>query len=541
VRGARRGDRLELWHLDDLVDSAVVDGRARSVVAFDSREPGGYGLELRRGGRVLAASALDVLDRPGARIRYGFVSRFEPRRDARPLLEHARRLHLNAMQLYDWMYRHARLLPPRPVFDDPLGRRLSLRTVQRIVAGLRAAGSEPLGYAAVYAVGEGEAGEWENAALLRPDGTQWRLGEAFLRLVDPADARWLKHLARELERARDEVGFAGFHLDQYGWPKRALRTDGNEVDVAASFVRLLDRLRLDLPSARLIFNNVNAFPVWATANSPQDAVYVEVWPPHDRLEHLALLVAEARRLAPGKPVILAAYLSVFASAPEPAALRAARLTMATIFSHGGSHLLCGEDGAVLTHPYYPDHHVLTARGRKVLRRWYDFAVRYGDLLYADDAVDVTRSWLGGVNEELVLEGPVPTTTDPRPGAVWARVVQVQGGLVLHLVNLTGVEDTLWDAAVPALPRVEGLRLGVLRQARAPAAVLAADPDRHAGLRRLRVESDGDRDVVRLPPFDGWLLVLVRRTEGEARAASSTRSRRRTPRGRARRSASSSGR
>jgi hypothetical protein len=150
----------------------------------------------------------------------------------------------------------------------------------------------------------------------------------------------------------------------------------------------------------------------------------------------------------------------------------------------------------------------------VLRRWYDYAVRYGDLLYADEPVDVTRSWLGGVNEDLVLEGPVPTTTDPLPGAVWARVVQVEGGLVLHLVNLTGVEDTRWDAPVPALPRVAGLRLGVLRQARAPAAVLAADPDRHVGLRRLRVESDGERDVVRLPPFDSWLLVLVRWTEGE---------------------------
>jgi dextranase len=259
----------------------------------------------------------------------------------------------------------------------------------------------------------------------------------------------------------------------------------------------------------LIFNNVNAFPVWATAAAPQDAVYIEVWPPHDRLEHLAELVADARRRAPGKPAILAAYLSVFARAPEAAALRAARLTMATVCSSGGSHLLCGEDGAVLTDPYYPDHHVLSARGRDVLRRWYDFVVRYGDLLYAHDAVDVTRSWLGGVNEDLRLEGPVPIATDPRPGAVWARVVQVEDGFVLHLVNLTGVEDTLWDAPVAALPRISGVRLSVLRQGAAPRAVLAADPDRHAGLRGLRVEPARDRDVFRLPPFDSWLVALVR--------------------------------
>ena len=95
------------------------------------------------------------------------------------------------------------------------------------------------------------------------------------------------------------------------------------------------------------------------------------------------------------------------------------------------------------------------------------------------------------------------------------MVQVENGLVLHLVNLTGVEDTRWDAPVAALPRVAGLRLSVLRQAAAPRAVLAADPDRHAALRRLSVEPAGDRDAVHLPPFDSWLLVLLRWTDGTA--------------------------
>jgi dextranase len=508
ITGAKAGDRLELWRLDELIASTRV-GRGR-FASFPPQKPGGYGLELLREGRALARSALDVLERPGSRLRYGFVSRFEPGRDPRPVVDHARRLHLNAVQLYDWMYRHARLLPPRPVFDDPLGRRLSLQTVRRIVDGLARAGSEPLGYAAVYAVGEAEAREWEPEALLRPDGTPWRLGDDFLRLVDPAARRWLAHLARELEQARAEVGFAGFHLDQYGWPKRALRADGTEVDLAAAFVGLLVGLRRALPTARLIFNNVNAFPVWATAAAPQDAVYVEVWPPHDGFEHLAQLVTDARRLAPGKPVILAAYMSVFAHAPEAAALRAARLTMATIFSHGGSHLLCGEDGAVLTDPYYPRHHVLSVRGRAIFRRWYDFAVRYGDLLYAPKATDVTRSWVGGVNEDIRLEGSPPVATDPRAGSVWARLTEVDEGFVLHLVNLTGVGETRWDTPAAALPRVRGLRLSVLRQTATAPDVAVADPDGKPALRALRVRSADDRDVVDLPPFDTWLMVLIRR-------------------------------
>jgi dextranase len=511
VRGARQADRLALWRLDQRLESIAV-GRGRTVVAFEPQNPGGYGLELRRDGRLLAESALDVLEHPCSRLRYGFVSRFEARRDTVPLVENARRLHLNAVQLYDWMYRHARLLPPQAVFDDPLGRRLSLHTVRRVVAGLESAGSQALAYAAVYAVGEAEIQEWESEGLYHSDGTPWRLGDDFLRLVDPAGSRWVAHLTRDLERAHTEIGFSGFHLDQYGAPKRALRVDGTEVDLAAGFVSLIKSLRRHFPSARLIFNNVNAFPVWATAAAPQDAVYIEVWPPHDQLGHLAQLIVEARRLAPRKPVILAAYLSVFARASEPAALRAARLTMATIFSHGGSHLLCGEDGAVLTDPYYPNHHVLTARGRAALRRWYDFAVRYGDLLYADEAVDVTRSWLGGINEDLVLEGPVAIATDPQAGSVWARLLQVNGGLVLHLVNLTGLKDTHWDAPVASTPRIARLRMSLLRQSKTPPLVASADPDRQARLRRLRARSVGNRDIIELPQFDTWLLVLIRGTD-----------------------------
>lgn len=172
----------------------------------------------------------------------------------------------------------------------------------------------------------------------------------------------MAHLTRDLERAHTEIGFSGFHLDQYGAPQARATRRWDRSGPRSRVVRLIKRLRRQFPFARLIFNNVNAFPVWATAAAPQDAVYIEVWPPHDQLGHLAQLLVEARRLAPRKPVILAAYLSVFARASEPAALRAARLTMATIFSHGGSHLLCGEDGAVLTDPYYANHHVLTVRG-----------------------------------------------------------------------------------------------------------------------------------------------------------------------------------
>jgi dextranase len=459
-----------------------------------------------------------VLPDPFERPRYGFVSDFSAGRDVDAAAEHARRLHLNAIQFYDWMYRHARLAPPRDRYEDALGRQLSLRSVRRLVERFRAAGSRSLAYAAVYAVGRKDWPDWEDAGLFKPDGRPWQLGEDFLWLVDPADTRWLRHFRGELRGAIEAGGFDGFHLDQYGWPKHALRADGDAVDVADAFTTLIRSVRRSLPDARLIFNNVNDFPTWATAATPQDAIYIEVWSPHDRLDHLAELVVKARSLAPEKPVILAAYLSAFAAVPEASALAATRLTMATIFSHGGFHLLNGEAGAVLTDPYYPKHHRLTKPGIETMRRWYDFCVRYGDVLYDREAVDVTRTVLGGINEEYRVTAPVPVATDAVAGGLWVRVVDSADRSAIHLINLAGQKDTDWDAPKRPVEPLSNVTIAVLRTEREPPDFAYADPDLAPALRPLRSRFEGGYDLVTIPRVGAWTVVLrtTRRRSRESR-------------------------
>ena len=507
LHGGSRAGSIALLHLDRVVASAKVRSGQRRV-AFPPQPRGGYGIELAAGGRVLARTAADVLPDPLERPRYGFVSDFSAGRDVEAAAEHARRLHLNAIQFYDWMYRHARLSPPRDRYEDPLGRPLSLRSVRRLVERFRTAGARSLGYAAVYATGVDDWPRWRDAGLYKPGGSPWQLGEEFLWLVDPADRRWLRHFSRELKDAIAAGSFDGFHLDQYGWPKLALRADGTVVDVAQAFTTLIRRLRRELPQASLIFNNVNDFPTWATARTPQDAIYIEVWPPHDRLEDLAALVTKARSLAPGKAVILAAYLSAFATAPEAAALAGARLAMATIFSHGGFHLLNGEDGAVLTDPYYPRHHRLSARGREVMRHWYDFVVRYGDVLFDPDAVDVTRSVTCGINEEIRVTAPVPVSVHPEPGSLWVRVVQLPQRTIVHLVNLAGQRDAHWETGKRAVEPLGDVRLAFLRAAREAPAFSYADPELAPALRPLRTRFEDGYDTIRVPRVGAWTMVVA---------------------------------
>jgi dextranase len=495
-----------VFHLDAVVAEVEV-AADHTLLEFEPLPTGGYGLEVEHAGGT-AVTAFDVLVDPLSRPRYGFVSRYERDRDIGAVIENVRGLHLNAVQFYDWMYRHADLLPPAEEYEDPLGRALSLETVRALAHELRRAGSVPLAYAAVYAVGREEWSQWETSGLYRADGTPWTLGEDFLWIVDPTDERWLGHLARDLHRAFDACGFDGFHLDQYGAPKRAQRADGSLVDMAAAFPQLITNLRAALPTARLIFNNVNNYPTWATAGAPHDAVYIEVWPPHTQLDHLARLVRDARAVS-DKPVILAAYMSVFASAAEDAALDAARLAMATIFSHGGFHLLAGEDGAVLTDPYYVRHHAAGDATVTALRRWYDFAVRYGDLLYDPAATDVTTAFAGGVNEDVIVQGDVAVSVDPEPGAVWLRVVETAAGLVFHLIDLAASGDVGWDLPKRSRGTVNETTVRVRRAGEASPLLHVASPESSPALTPVKAEPDAAYDLYELPEWRDWVLCLHR--------------------------------
>lgn len=498
ARGAAEGAIVQLFHLDRLVEEAAVEN---GNAAFSAHPEGGYGVECGD-----ASSALDVLATPLQRMRYGFVSHYAAGRSSDGVAENVRRFHLNAVQFYDWMYRHADLMPPADEYEDALGRKISLATVRALIDAVAGAGSLPLAYAAVYAVGDEAWPEWQADGLYRADGTPWSLGD-FLRIVDPSSERWLAHLCAELGEAMG-IGFAGFHLDQYGWPKWALREDGRSVDVADALPALVSRVGDELPGAELVFNNVNDFPTWATASAPQAATYIEVWAPHTRLHHLADLVAKARALAPHRPVVLAAYLPAY-SEDARGALVGETLQLATVFSSGATALLHGEEGAVLTDPYYVRHHALDAAARDLARRYFDFAVRYGDLLFDPGAVDVTRSYFAGENEEVRVEAPVVVSADAVAGALWCRVVRVASGLVIHLIDLSRQTDDEWASPKRSATSLAGVRVSVLRQAHEPAEILGASPEGAAALRALRVETTDRYDTVEVPPFVTWSLIHVR--------------------------------
>ncbi|APZ33383.1 hypothetical protein BOH66_03135 [Microbacterium aurum] len=496
---------VSVWRLGELVHSQHL--HPGDVQLLPELASGCYGIELEHAGGTVR-TAVEVTADPCSRLRYGFVASYEPGKDVQSVVDLARRLHLNGIQFYDWAYRHADLLGGGEQYDDALGQRITLDTVRELVRALRGAGAASYGYAAVYAVGPEEWPQWRQHALLRPDGEPYALGD-FLFILDPAAPAWLEHFTEDLRASVERVGFDGFHLDQYGYPKHAATPDGAVLDVADSFVRLVEAVRGRLPESRLIFNNVNDFPTWDTGSAPQNAVYIEPWKPVLTLDALADVAQRARSVAGGKPVVLAAYQHVYDHSPAEAADRATALTMATLLSHGTTQLLVGEHGRLLVDPYYVRNHEAEPDTLEFLARWYDFAVEHDELLLAPGVVDVTASYVGDYNDDLdVAYQDAVVSETAVAGSVWRRVVRADDSLVVHLINLVGQQDTLWDAPrlAPAAVGDGELRFRFVRGRRPR--VRVADPDGSARLVEVPVRIDGNHAVATLPPLHIWQVVHV---------------------------------
>lgn len=501
IRGPVAPDTLRVWHLGNLIAELAYAGGGR--VALPSLPEGGYAVELGH-----LRTAIEVVANPRDRLRYGFVANFAPDKDVNGLSDTTRRFHLNGVMFYDWAYRHADLMAGGETYNDPLNQPISLATVRKLVDAVQQAGSRALGYAAVYGVGQNEWPLWQHDALLRADGEPYSLGD-FLFVLDPAAPDWLAHLTSDLRKATDSLGFDGYHLDQYGYPKRAIRADGADVDVSDSFVTMIGAVREALPDAHLVFNNVNDFPTGATGRTAQDAVYIEPWAPQLTLQSLADTVSRARTAGQGKPVVLAAYQHVYDSAPAAESDRATALTMAMLYSHGATQILVGETDRLLVDPYYVRNHVMEQSTKDLLKRWYDFLVAHDELLMPPSLVEVTHSYAGDYNGDLdVTFTDAEVSVTAEAGKVWRRIVRAGDRLVVHLINLTGQTDTLWDAPrnPPASPGPATVRFRTLLD-RTPK-VYAADPDGAGRLVPLTVTLDGSMATAALPPLVFWQLLLI---------------------------------
>lgn len=427
----------------------------------------GFGVEailLSRGKEISkATTSFDVVEDWSYAPRYGFLADFDKVNinDEKDVYELSK-YHINIVQFYDWMYRHHDLIPPQKDFIDAMGRSLSLDVVKQKIDFTHKYGMRAMAYGAVYAAEIEFYDKNKELAILQNDGKV--LGYIdFIYMMDiNRESKWHKHIIREFEKAID-FGFDGIHMDQYGFPKEAWTNsfDNSKVrHLRNDFPELIEDTRKSIEGngkkVDLIFNAVNNWPIDTVANTPQDCVYIEVWSPNDTFEDLNRIILNAKRYAPQKQVVLAAYLKSFLNKEADAQREAengALLTMATIFSSGGFHLLLGEKNGVLTEAYYPTYAtIICEKFKSKIRSYYDFIVRYEELLYSLDIVDNTLFYTGGINGEYVFKG-VEVSTKAVQNKVWTQVKEKTGVKIIQLVNFTEVNNMNWVEGKTNLPAI----------------------------------------------------------------------------------------
>ena len=467
--------RISVFSLERALQTLVVPnkGEATCVVLPPVDEDFcGLGIICETDSGERAACAVDVQKEPRV-FRYGFLSDFSPEEaDEKDVLAMAKH-HVNAVQFYDWSYRHDQLVSGEPNYEDMMEKRNSMPVIRRKIAACHARGMRALGYGAVYAASEAFASR-------HPDWRLFARADEPIRFIDVfaimnLNSGWRDHIVSQYVDAVERAGFDGIHMDTYGFPKTALDAKGEAVHLEDVFAPLIEQTRTALPQAALVFNNVGNWPVERTMHAPVDAVYIEVWPPYERYEHLVGIISGAK--AAGKPVVLAAYPAPFRLDTPERALNAQLILMSAIAANGATQLWFGEDNAALTQGYYADYTRLHPDQEKKLRAYDDFFVRYETLLYDEALTNVSMTHCGWDNEEYACD--VPYSVSGEGGRLWLTLREDHQRKLIALINLTGDESSRWNEGRNEPEPIEQITLRV-QICKPVTRLFIASPDRNNG-------------------------------------------------------------
>ena len=511
-------------------------GRAQTAIFSWKTPPDdfrGYGVDvdLVVGGQVhdTRSTALDVSSDWTRFPRMGFFSQYPAGDESDALAAGLAKFHLNAIQFYDWKWTHDRLVPygadgqPLNVFTQVGGRVQSFQTVKDKIAAVQSRNMAALSYNLMYGdSGNAEPEHVERAAFKVPNSTnfadirQHDAGSYKIWVMDVSNPEWKTHIFNQFAESMDVAGFDGIHLDTLGgeWTYKFNSDTGiPERNVFPQFIReARNTLRATYPQARLTHNDVMGNYLPEIARSDADIYYSEVWT-RPTYQDLRDNILEAQAAGNGKPVVLAAYINRKSweemkdpsQPPLPTFINdaSAKLLDACLFANGAFHIELGDDGQMLVNEYFPARTPRMHDGLKQsMRNYYDFAVRYENLLALHEGTDnspLTRS-----THALSRQGV--------SGAIWTVAkVRNDGAIALNLINLNGVDDQWRNVSGNPIPQTN-IVLQV-RTDRNIQRVWVASPDDGLGrLQELPVQSGQDTHggfvAFTVPKLTFWNLVWL---------------------------------
>jgi len=237
-----------------------------------------------------------------------------------------RRYHINALQFYDWMWRHEN--PIERNGDGTLpstwtawnGDVISPDTVKSYISSAHADTVAAMPYTMSYAALQdyqsvsGVSPSW--ALKYASTGQPWAFEmkpnqpATNLYMFNPANTSWQSYITAKYVDEVNTMGFDGVHLDQLGNWGAMTDANGTAVDLPSGLASLVAATRTALGTGKALgFNAVDGFGGSnVAAGQKTDYLYSELWDNHETYLQMKTYLDDQKQASGGSiPSVIAAY------------------------------------------------------------------------------------------------------------------------------------------------------------------------------------------------------------------------------------------
>ena len=369
-------------------DATVENGKATWTYPTPSENNQGYLVTATGADGTHAETAIDASTSWTRFPRMGFLSHFKPTApqgtDGHTTYESflfqqpqdyidklSQDYHINALQYYDWQYRHEQPVATGDLADKwPLWYRDTYASKKTITDYIQDAGNANMGslaYSMAYAANDNYdtntiKDEWR---LRNDDGSYWvrDLGEQWWVptpegvdkpknhqiMMNVNNNGWRNYITDQYVAQKDAFGFDGTHIDTLG---QTVKKDeaGNSVDLTDGLTALVNDTAAKTGTATGI-NLPDGAGTDKIGPSSASYIYTELWDHNETNQQVATYLQGARNAAGNKPQIVAAYANNYdpTQSGRPAVPTQdgprieAESDQASV--SGGAHILSGDDSA----------------------------------------------------------------------------------------------------------------------------------------------------------------------------------------------------
>ena len=338
-------------------DATVKNGKATWTYTTPSEDGQGYLVTATGGDGTHAETAIDASTSWTRFPRMGYLSHFKPTApegtDGHTTYEAflfqkpqdyidklSRDYHINALQYYDWQYRHEQPVAKGDLADKwPLWYRdtyASKKTITDYIQDAKNANMGSLAYSMAYAANDNYdtntiKDEWrlreDNGSYwVRDLGEQWWVptpkgvdkpkSHQFMMNVNNED--WRTYITGQYKTQKTEFKFDGTHIDTLGQTSKK-DASGNPVDLTDGLAALVDDTYKNV-GGQVGINLPDGAGSEKINKASAAYMYTELWDHNETNAQVASYLQSARKDAGNKPQIVAAYANNYnptISLPDP--------------------------------------------------------------------------------------------------------------------------------------------------------------------------------------------------------------------------------